>query len=374
MSSSCSSVQYPYPLSIQSSLIILGYRENTPPTSMKELNKRYHILALQHHPDKVQVKGNIASLDVSEQEQIDATEKFKEINDAHKRILEYFYSDCDNPDYTTDTGYDSILQLFIKTIFVKMSSSPSWSSSQYSNTVDPNLVQSIIHQIITKGIQSAVKIFRSMDKQTMIVIYDTLSKNQDLFGISREIMDELTVILEEKTSADMVVHLNPSLLDMLLDRVYILNEDGHAYYIPLWHSELHFKRHIENLDASSNTYVSQSGEIIVLCEPELPDNVTIDDDNNIYISLDVDICELFVKQVIPVIINDEIKMHGFIYYLHACDVTLQSADFGCQRVLLRGIECDNGGIGGIAKWTSGDIYNIGPRARIYANVRLVFKQ
>jgi hypothetical protein len=358
-----SPLAYPFPITIQESLHVLGYPENTRPSSVKELNKRYHILALQHHPDKVTV--NATSLEQTEQKDKDATEKFKEINEAHKRLLTYFYSDFESLDCDIDTGYDSILQLFIKTLLVKISSS----SRTKPNTSDPNVIQSIIHQIITKGIQSAIKMFRSMDKQSMIVIYDTLSKNQELFGISRETMEELTNILDEKTSLDMVIRLNPSLLDMLLDRVYILNEDGHAYYIPLWHSELHFKRHTENSDAGTTTDTetssssSSSGEIIVLCDPEIPDNVSIDDDNNIYISLDVDVCELFTKQVIPVTINDEIESHGFIYYLHACDVKLQSSNVTRQRVLLHGT--------GIAKWMSGgDIYKIGSRANVYANVRL----
>ncbi len=285
-------------------------------------------------------------------------------------MRDYFYSGCSTGDNDTeinmDTGYDSILQLFIKTMIVKITAASPLAP-------DSNAIQSLIHGIITKGIQSCVKLFHSMDKHTSLMIYDILSKNQELFGISREIMDELTCILEEKTSADMVVRLNPSLLDMLLDRVYILNEGGHSYYIPLWHSELHFKRRVST-SAHMNEEPEQdiSGEIIVLCEPELPDNVSIDEDNNIYISLDVNIQELFVKQVLPVVINDD---HGFVYYLHACDVTLQSSSSnpGRQRILLRSVS-GVAGAGGIAKWNNhqsgGDMYKVGQRANVYANIRL----
>jgi hypothetical protein len=376
MPSPCSSYPYPYPENIQSSLHILGFTGDVAPSSLKELNKRYHLLALKHHPDKAQgnIEGNGG--------EGDGDGKFKEINDAHKRVRDYFYAGCSTGDndkeINMDTGYDSILQLFIKTILVKITANSPLAP-------DSNAIQSLIHLIITNGIQSSVKLFRNMDKHTSLMIYDILSKNQELFGISREIMDELTCILEEKTSADMVVRLNPSLLDMLLDRVYILNEGGHSYYIPLWHSELHFKRRVSASDAESshmNEEQDISGEIIVLCEPELPDNISIDEDNNIYISLDVNIQELFVKQVLPVVINDD---HGFVYYLHACDVTLQSSSSvsslnpgGRQRqrqhVLLRGIS-GVAGAGGIAKWNNhqsggGDMYKVGQRANVYANIRL----
>jgi len=341
-----------YPESIQSSLHILGFNDATgPPSSLKELNKRYHILALQHHPDKA------ASDDLA------ATERFKDINEAHKRLKDYFYTGCgNNPDIigsdysNTDdldysSGYDNILQMFIKSIIVKIRSAATPAGATTSDAV-----HSIIQMILNKGAQSAVLLFRNMDKQASMTMYDILSTNQELFGISREIMDELTEIIESKTRDDIVIHLNPSLLDMLLDRVYILHECGQTYYIPLWHSELHFNQPNEG----------KSSDIIVVCQPELPDNVSMDEDNNMYISLDVSISELFAKQVIPVIINDELKTHGFIYELHARDVCLQSTDVAKQCVLLRGA---SKGIAACTTTTS-DIYKAGTRASVYANIHL----
>jgi len=339
---------YQYPDSIQSSLSILGLQ--TAPSSLKELNKRYHLLALQHHPDKAGYDDD------------DSTEKFKEINEAHKRLLAYFYPsshDDTGGAYNTaaaadDTGYDSILQLFIRGILSKVSAA----SGAGAGAATTEIIQTLIHQIITKGIHSAINVFRSMDKHAILTIYDILSKNQELFGISREIMEELTAIMEERTSEDIVIRLNPSLLDMLLDRVFILNECGHQYYIPLWHSELHYK-----INAAA-TASATDGEVIVLCDPELPDNVAIDDNNNIYISLDVNMYELFRDQVVPVYINDEIKSHGFVYYLHACDCTLQQNRQ--QSILLRGSR------GGIATMNNNaDIYKVDKRANVYANVLLM---
>jgi len=355
MPSDCS-----WPGEIQRSLHILGYPEHTSPSSIKELNKRYHILALKHHPDKY--------VDTNEQTKAETTEKFKEINEAHKILINYFYStaECEY-----NTGYDSILQLFIQTILSKMAVS---SASAHENK---ETIQSLIHQIITKGIHSAVNLFRVMDKQMMMMVYDILSKHHDIFGISREIMDELTTIKEKRMSSDIIIHLNPSLLDMLLDRVYLLKEGGHTYYIPLWYSELHFKivsLHDKPIDDTTTPTTTPpptttEGEVIVLCDPELPDNVTIDDNNNIYISLDVNVCDLFREQVLPVIINDEIKTYGFVYYIHASDVTLRS-DI-TQQVLLHG---SNGiSVMNHATYTNHgvDMYKVDKRANVYANIRLV---
>jgi len=363
----------PYPESIQSSLHILGFNDTAaPPSSLKELNKRYHLLALRHHPDKAGRTDDLSR----------ASEKFKEINEAHKRVKDYFYhgyrssaagvdtdnaNNADNDDDAANEsgygyGYDNLLQMFIKSIIVKIrSSSAAGGGGGGATTTTSDAIHSIIQTILNKGAQSAVLLFRNMDKQASITIYDILSKNQDLFGISREIMDELTEIIETRTRNDIVIHLNPSLLDMLLDRVYILHECGQTYYIPLWHSELHFNQPNEGGDTDNNVI-----SIIVVCEPELPDNVSIDDNNNMYISLDVSICELFTKQVIPVIINDELKAHGFVYELHARDVCLQSTDAVKQCVLLRG---SSKGIAAYNTATS-DIYKVGTRANVYANIHL----
>jgi hypothetical protein len=90
-------------------------------------------------------------------------------------------------------------------------------------------------------------------------------------------MDELTQIMESKIQNDTIITLNPTLSDMLLDRVYILRDNGNSYYIPLWHSQLHFKQRYA-LDCSDN-----DAELIVVCEPELPSHVTIDEYNNLYV-------------------------------------------------------------------------------------------
>ena len=342
-----------FPQVIQSSLHTLGFADGVAPSSIKELNKRYHLLALKHHPDKAGVGGGGG---------VTATEIFKEINDAHKRVKEYFYSSDTDDIQHTETGYDSILHLFIQTILVKMSTAASTGGA--TARVDASAIQSLIHLIITKGIQSGITLFRSMEKHSCITIYELLSKNQDLFGISREMMDELSHIVKEKTSEDIVVRLNPSLLDMLLDRVYILQENGHSYYIPLWHSELHFKKTCAAVEGDA---LEREHEVVVLCDPELPENVDIDDDNNLFISLDVDIRELFVKQIVPVYINDEVKSHGLVYYLHACNVNLSSSTRQC--VLLHGI----GGIARCNTLSSSDIYNVGLRANVYANIRLTLE-
>ena len=47
------------------------------------------------------------------------------------------------------------------------------------------------------------------------------------------------------------------------------------YLVPLWHNELYF----DSKDCE--------GDIIVLCNPELPDNISITDNNNIHVTTNI---------------------------------------------------------------------------------------
>ena len=353
------------PTDIENALLTLGF-ETTVPKTLQELNKRYHMLALKHHPDK----------------NMNDNETFKNINSAHKLVKEYFF-DGENND-AADEGpggsssgntYNSIFGIFVKSLLLKLTKQKTSVSSRYCNEDNIN---SIIQTILNKGIQSAVLLFRNMDKQSCLSIYDILSANQELFSISREILKELHDIVESKMKHDTIINLNPSITDMLLDKVYILRENDRSFYIPLWHSQLHFNltpvisgedtvtqsTKDDNID-TEQTSAGRESEMIVLCNPELPENVSIDENNNIYINdIDVDICELFKNQNILISIDDTSKSRGFIYELRASDVCFRS-DIR-QRVRLYGSY-------GLACVNSQDIYNVTTRAHVFAVIRLVTK-
>ena len=66
-----------------------------------------------------------------------------------------------------------------------------------------------------------------------------------------------------------VYKLNPGINDLLNNNLYKLYVNDDLFLVPLWHNESYF-------DCSGS-------EIIVICEPELSNDITIDDDNNICI-------------------------------------------------------------------------------------------
>jgi hypothetical protein len=83
----------------------------------------------------------------------------------------------------------------------------------------------------------------------------------------------------------LVYILNPSLEDLLTSKVYKLEIGSDVFLVPLWHSELYFFK---------------TKEIVVLCEPQLPDGVDIDEQGNVYTTVKVDLCDLEIGGVIRI--------------------------------------------------------------------------
>ena len=223
--------------------------------TLEFLKKKYHKLALQNHPDK---NGNTP----------ESNEKFKQINEAYdylKRELKYINPELNhelnglseenqNINNLNSGVYYDILKLFMKGIL----------DGKY-NELFLNIVQDIV--IGCKKI--SLKLFDDLDKENSINIYLFLSKYKNILHLSQTILDEIKEIVIQKYDNVEIYKLNPTINDLLNNNFYKLYLNNELYLVPLWYNEVYF-------DSCGN-------EIIVLCEPELPDGVKIDDDNNVYI-------------------------------------------------------------------------------------------
>jgi DnaJ domain len=222
------------------------------------IKKRYHTLALQYHPDK---NGNTA----------ESKERFQEINEAYsflskelgignkkENTREEQQEEEDGWENVQSSSYANILQDFL-TDFMK------------------NGIYSVyVKEILFKGCQN---ISKKVDKETALEIYEFLSKYKKSLHISNDIIQTMKDIVLEKYKNDNVYILNPSLNELLGNQLcYKLVVDEKRYYVPLWHNELYFDSLSEH---------NKNAEIIVKCIPEIPENMYIDEENNLYINIEI---------------------------------------------------------------------------------------
>jgi len=323
------------------------------------LNKHYRMLALKYHPDK-----NTEHME-------EATLKFKEINEAHKLLQKQVLQQSSgssassasyNPpdmDYTETNGYayDTLFRLFMQSLFLNRKKDPDnqdttekqdTTENQDPENQDPEKqgftpeIENIIKIIISNGKEISIKLFERLNKHTAHQIYEYITKYKDVLHISDENVCKLTEIMKEKTREDNIIILNPSLYDIIHNKVYVLKYEDKKFYVPLWHNELYYA-----LDTSGNR------DLIVKCNPDLPSHITIEANNDIYIAVNVDIAELFNTQYVEIYLYDQ------TYRIEAAYVTFKNTP---QTIVLGQ---------GPAIINSKNIYDISRRALIYAVITLI---
>jgi curved DNA-binding protein CbpA len=222
------------------------YRYNSK--TLEILKKQYRKLALKNHPDK---NGNTE----------ESKQKFQEINEAYhylKREIFDFNQDCFS--YTEEkyeeenSLYFDILKNFMQNIF----------QEKYSD-----FLSKIVNDIVNTGKKISIKLFDNLDKETALNIYNFLSTNRSTLHLNQDILLNIREIVEKKYDNVEIYKLNPNIDDLLNNNLYKLYINNVLLIVPLWHNECYFD--ISNC------------EIMVICDPELPNGITIDDENNIHI-------------------------------------------------------------------------------------------
>ena len=210
--------------------------------NLEYLKKQYYKLALQNHPDK---NGNT----------IESTQKFQRIQEAYellKREISILNDDIStNPDNLS--SYVTILHSFVDGIL----------KGKYND-----IIKNIIKKIVGGYVEDiSLKLFEDMTKEQSLTIYDFIIKYKQLLRLNDDVIIKVREIILKKFKDIQIYLLNPSLNDLFQNNVYKLDIDGKIYFVPLWHSELYF-----------------DSDIVVKCNPELPLNVEIDEDNNLIIT------------------------------------------------------------------------------------------
>ena len=286
------------------------------------IKKKYHKLALINHPDK---NGN--------------TEKFQQINEAYEYLSKelkdlgqcssepVFVSSSTNTN--TNKRYIYLLSVFIGSII----------------TGDfKEIIKSVIKEIVTYNKDVSLEmLFDELDKDSALEVYSFICKYKYILYISNETLEFVSLLIKRKYKNDRVFILNPSIGDLVDNNIFKLYVDDQLYLVPLWHNELYFD--------------SLNGDIIVLCNPELPENMTIDEDNNIHVSIVIECIKLL----------DLIKGDGFVSLL----IGERSFSIPLHNLCIKKEQTYRMVGQGISNVLENDMYNVSCKADIIVKIRII---
>lgn len=252
----------------------------TPPYSLDVIKKQYRIMALKYHPDK--------------NKSADAVEKFQQIQSAYETL---------SKKETKPENYETVLGEFLSSI---------WNTGSTDNGgVLFRLCIFILTRIAARYEGDVVKYLKNIDKTVLLKLYEILKVYGEVFHISPQFLDIMRELVEETMKNDALIVLNPFIEDLIQKNLYRMKSLGKIYLIPLWHHELVYDNH--------------GADLHIRCFPVLPENMEIDEYNNLHVYLTYNARDIWGKE------KEEIDIGGMKFSFHVDE--LRMCD-GIQKIRL----------------------------------------
>jgi len=296
--------------------------------SLTELNKRYRIMALKLHPDK---NGDAP----------DATVAFQRLNEAYRMLLPGAPPDINKTNDSNDEAnadndtYSIMFMNFMKSLFKRKDRE----ESACVNEVLLDLLHRIVHDYASASVNAALD---SLDPSVLFQLYETLEQYNSAVSMDARIFEEITRILREKMQNNNIIILKPSLKDIIQNNISVVKVEGQTFYVPLWHSELHYR-------------IGEK-QLVVKCMPDLPEHMSIDANNELHVDVRADIKDLLISGVLRIPLYDSECLELLVKELHIVSK---------QTLVLRNNKH------GISLICSDNIYDVNSKAPICVHVQLV---
>jgi hypothetical protein len=310
--------------------------ELEPGAAYETIRRQYKMLALKYHPDKNKADG--------------AADKYREIKEAHDVLCSSEAGPTEDPmgrGWFTKYGLD-------KTALG--SSTYARAASDFFEMIynDEQFQRRIFHPLLMRVVGSceekALAMFSKMENTKARKLYDILILYQDTLHLSADTLAKIRQIIEAQTLSEAtlsegtlsealdvedIVVLNPDIDDLLNQSVYKLKRgDSETLFVPLWHRELEYDG------------------VFVDCVPTLPDNIWLDELNNIHVKCGFKVGDLWDKDGV------DIQVGTRVYNL----------DVGMLRLVSKQIvEIDGQGI---PVPNEADIFNVSRLSSVYAHVEI----
>jgi curved DNA-binding protein CbpA len=250
---------------------VLGIsRKNTREMILTDGKKAYYKLALKYHPDK---GGDV--------------DKFREINEAWEIIKEIKGI---KEDKYQDFSYSDLMKNVVNWVM--------------PGTFDNLFIDTSLISILKNCQEMSFIMLEQMNINKALKAYELLRKYKDIFMIENDVLEKMEKIIQSKMSNDNIYILNPSIDDILNDKIYKLDLNDETIYFPLWHR----KRIIKHPDQSNN--------ILIVSQPDISNNIFISKNNDIFYSINCDVQTVFRNQCIHINIGHQ------VFKIDSKDITL----------------------------------------------------
>jgi len=211
----------------------------------QDIKRAYYKKALKYHPDKY--KG-------------DNGEQFRRVKTAYEYLISMHNNNDDENE--GELSYMDLIKKCIKHVMPEFK----W---------DNMFLDSTLRTILKDCKKASINLFNKLSKDKALEVYIFLSKHMELLNLEQDMIDEMLTIIKKKSESDNIIILNPDINNLLDDDIYKLTVNDKVFYIPLWHPEV--------------VYDEEGADLIVRSIPDISDNITIDNYNNIHIKIKEDI-------------------------------------------------------------------------------------
>jgi hypothetical protein len=198
-------------------------------------------MALNYHPDK--------------NKEINAKERFQEVGEAYTFLHNIINSNINNiyenntEEEIYDTPYTDLMINLLKMLLSKPDSG------------EINKFQKKCIEYTNKLLD---QLFDKINLNVLEDIYKFIVKNS--MGLSEDMINVIKDLINKKLMKYNIYIITPSLDNIMKSEIFKLEIDEDIVYVPLWHQEMEYDN------------------ILIKIQPILPDNIRIDEYNNMHIT------------------------------------------------------------------------------------------
>jgi len=204
---------------------------------------------------------------------------------------------------------------------------------------------------------------KKVDKGILQMIYDVFCRFKGTLELDETLLEKIAEILSQKNKTNEKIIVHPFLCDLFEEKVYRMKlYPTVEIIVPLWHHELVYdvvRKDATKDEVKDETNHTEEGissgcrsEVIVECFPILPENVSIDEKNNLHIVLKYKVEDIWKMDTIV------FEVGGKIFSIHRKE--LYMTEIQCKVLPEKGIPCIN----------NENMYDVSKKSDVYVYIQV----